>query len=559
METIEVKEGIDISNTPVHEASSLVFTDARIAREVVKYLASSPFAPTHDTRTNLLTAALTCKALRDPALDVIWESMDTLVPLLKLLPPIRLINGLYVFNEVLQDDHGHRFDLHAARVKQFTLGSDAVAPSTYVQLAQFRSRPLPALRRLYCGLGAMAPEAFVHWPLFVSPNITHIELNGFDLTDAHVIDPFLSSLPTCFKPSDSHLQHLVLCGQFQALSSIRCLARFSKLQSLEISEKINFDTLRELGTLEFLHELKITMPSSPITTEEEMGFRHLQNLYVTGEHSSVRSLLEHISTPWLESVTLVAFCIPVVRLIRTEVRSPTTRLRGSSRMRPAEPTFQTESINEFPAYDWWRPCFRILSSRWSHSLLKISISLSPNINSFPDPMELGLFHDIRPFVRLESLNFNNSHFAPNNDEIRALALACPELKDLRLSIGDSVSHSTSRHAPDIEALWALAELCPNLSFLKMGVDALSIPPFLTTKIMSHKLCRLSLGSLPETQLSTDQRMKIGRHLDRLFPWLEDVGTVTGYAADDWKRIWNLVQVYQLVRLDDFNRREGKEA
>lgn len=53
-------------------------------------------------RRNLIRAALTCKVFLDPALDRLWRAIDTLLPLLKLLPSFQLVGGVYVkFNTCL--------------------------------------------------------------------------------------------------------------------------------------------------------------------------------------------------------------------------------------------------------------------------------------------------------------------------------------------------------------------------------------------------------------------------------------------------------------------------
>lgn len=48
------------------------------------------------SQPHLLSVALSCKSFRDPALDVLWRSLDSWIPLLKLLTPFKLVNGLYV-------------------------------------------------------------------------------------------------------------------------------------------------------------------------------------------------------------------------------------------------------------------------------------------------------------------------------------------------------------------------------------------------------------------------------------------------------------------------------
>jgi hypothetical protein len=48
----------------------------------------------------LSNAALTCKDFLDVALDALWEKMDSLVPLLKLLPGLQVEDDAYVCADV---------------------------------------------------------------------------------------------------------------------------------------------------------------------------------------------------------------------------------------------------------------------------------------------------------------------------------------------------------------------------------------------------------------------------------------------------------------------------
>jgi hypothetical protein len=47
-------------------------------------------------RRCLLNAALTCKDFLDIALNALWEELDSLVPVLKLLPTLQFENDAYV-------------------------------------------------------------------------------------------------------------------------------------------------------------------------------------------------------------------------------------------------------------------------------------------------------------------------------------------------------------------------------------------------------------------------------------------------------------------------------
>jgi hypothetical protein len=57
--------------------------------------------PSQPLQQHLLWAALTCKTFLEPALDVLWRSMNSLIPLLKLLPSFQLVLDTYVTNVLL--------------------------------------------------------------------------------------------------------------------------------------------------------------------------------------------------------------------------------------------------------------------------------------------------------------------------------------------------------------------------------------------------------------------------------------------------------------------------
>ena len=48
------------------------------------------------TRKDLFSAAKTCKAFVEPALDLLWRVLPSLLPLLMLLPSAEVKNGCYV-------------------------------------------------------------------------------------------------------------------------------------------------------------------------------------------------------------------------------------------------------------------------------------------------------------------------------------------------------------------------------------------------------------------------------------------------------------------------------
>lgn len=103
---------------PTGTAVALPFHGNRdIIDEIFSYLSVQPFRapPAFDaTSTNLITPedneshsrrqirrklcslAVMCKAFMGPALDQLWRSLDSLFPLLKLLPAFKMSDGTWV-------------------------------------------------------------------------------------------------------------------------------------------------------------------------------------------------------------------------------------------------------------------------------------------------------------------------------------------------------------------------------------------------------------------------------------------------------------------------------
>jgi hypothetical protein len=59
-----------------------------------------PRAEIVNGRKQLRNIALTCKAFKNPALDRLWIYLDSLLPLIKVLPNLKVLHGQYV-----RDDH----------------------------------------------------------------------------------------------------------------------------------------------------------------------------------------------------------------------------------------------------------------------------------------------------------------------------------------------------------------------------------------------------------------------------------------------------------------------
>ena len=70
-----------------------------ILDEICDYLHDEEDISSEAARTskqNLLLVALTCKSFLEPALDRLWRSLDSLFPLLKILPSFTQSDGTHV-------------------------------------------------------------------------------------------------------------------------------------------------------------------------------------------------------------------------------------------------------------------------------------------------------------------------------------------------------------------------------------------------------------------------------------------------------------------------------
>ena len=66
-----------------------------IGREIVGHLDGVPQNGTRspEAQETLRSVGLVCKALFHPAMDSLWKTLSSLLPLLKLLPSFRVANG----------------------------------------------------------------------------------------------------------------------------------------------------------------------------------------------------------------------------------------------------------------------------------------------------------------------------------------------------------------------------------------------------------------------------------------------------------------------------------
>ncbi|KAF9461811.1 hypothetical protein BDZ94DRAFT_1263050 [Collybia nuda] len=468
----------------------------------------------------LLWAALTCKSFLNPVLNVLWYSMKSMIPLLKLLGPFHSNNGTYVIRGTIQPKDWERYNYYAYRVREFTYKGDngddcKLAFHTRVRIAQLWTSPLlPALRRFICP-EVQAPGLFIHF-LFLSPTIEYIELHQISDIEDEAIGTFLSTLVEGV-PS---LKHLSMSGWLsdQSLSFIPELKQLRSLNLSGIAMPISADLLRQIGTLESLSDFSIDLSSSSyVQFKLEGGFLQLRNLRLNASYSIARDVLTQIETPNLEGVQLVA---PVG-------------------LHPSGWEEQCKSLLE------------LISSRWSKLR---SISLDHEGLYEHDILPTHVLSPLLQLSHLRSVEIRSFIFLTSSADVLQYALAWPCLQSLCLPVDPEdptdVSFTTLIH---------LANLCPNLRFLQLPFDIGITPPLPMSPSPQHQLETLALGG-SNTAPDFRSLILVARYIDRLFSSLKSLRRATVMIESyPWDKVEIMIHTFQAIRIDGLDPAHNPRA
>lgn len=144
-------------------------------------MTGEPNGNDNSNRRSLLSAALSSRPLLSSSLDVLWKTMSSLVPFLKLFSSFQEVNGINMIYGLITPEDWTRFQNYARRTRNFIASNSTsineihVDPSTFICLALHSAgEPLfPSLRRIsYSREGLQIADPF----LLLSPSIERIDL-----------------------------------------------------------------------------------------------------------------------------------------------------------------------------------------------------------------------------------------------------------------------------------------------------------------------------------------------------------------------------------------------
>ncbi|KAG6876217.1 hypothetical protein C0992_000440 [Termitomyces sp. T32_za158] len=467
----------------------------------------TPSAPlTSQTFTaRLYRVSQVCKAFFLPAMDLLWHSMDSFVPILKLLPTMNEIAGVFMLIGDIQTEHVERFAIYGSRIRKFTLtegDQPQIAPFALFHIASI----LPNIPHVVCSSAQTLSSSSAS--LLLTNGLKHFELTNATDTAVNVIKPFLCTL----QARVPQLEHLSLRDSLGS-ETLSVISGYQHLLSLEFVGNIDIVIFSQIVTLPELRKLTLdvadSMPVETPRTATLIGLRRLETLHITGFGATVESFILR-----LEGNSLVDVGV-------------TVQSRDSSSL---DPDMISRSVRETP-YPFLGRSLSALSTKWP--ALR---SLSVNIISRPsgEVPEIVL-NALRRFENLENLYL-------------ALPLRPPELMELATRFSNLITlrvEVMEDSLLDLGILNSMVNMSPRLLSLNIEFGLCEIPTDSVSSLNPH-LKTLIINAKHETSVFLTV-IRVGEYLDKVFPGLQRVEIEPCRGALFWKQVREVITMIQRIR------------
>ncbi|KAG0702004.1 hypothetical protein DFH29DRAFT_851950 [Suillus ampliporus] len=473
---------------------------------------------------SLLALALTCKSFTGPALDLLWEELCGLAPLIRCLPQSLWKEGKQKleFQRAMTFDDWSIFCKYNHRVRSLDTEYDWVTPLDIEILRALSCPPfspplLPNLRSL--AWGETTSETFLYIWLFVTPKLTTLNISRESLT----FGPSEQSILSCISmlcPSISHFGFDSFKGSEDTSTALQCWSHLKSVKTGRISEA----AILHLSNLPSLCVLHFQLPSTPISANTQKllqrpVFCALRELDVTCEGSL--ALLD----AFFEKLSIAPKAIHCV--ITHAVDSPRTLPALISR----------------------------ISNTCDHSSMEqVQFSITDRPADHIASIGAAAFQPLFAFRNLRSLSFRANYSVRLDDAVLLqMAKAWPLLGELFFSASYNLSHDVTPHA-----FVSLLQHCPRLFSVAVfinwsTIDRHDISPVIPYQGFSHKtLSRVYFGS-PRIGHPT----RIAAFISAIAP---NVGLIDAWDPDlhedhpdfekysaRWKLVQRLVESFSMVR------------
>ncbi|KDQ50480.1 hypothetical protein JAAARDRAFT_63100 [Jaapia argillacea MUCL 33604] len=445
--------------------------------------------------------ASSCRALSDPAIDVLWHTMDDLQPLLALIPGVQIDRDpdepftYFDIIEPIQPSAWQRFDTYAKRVRVLEYKRPGnVFFNLFADLGRYRPGPLlPNLRQLSwddeasCPIGSELGHILLSFPTSSLREVTiaarYIREDEHDLHAVQETDLAQAEFLPRLASGAPMLRCLALSGYMPNLL-LGALPQFSSLTDLTLSDLggvlIDLSTFRALSCLSALSAFSVNLKGVPIEGFSGWtGFPCLQ--FFTVDDASIPIATAAIST--ISSVQI------------NEIWVNDT------------PPASIEELRRF---------FATLRN-FRHTLSTVSVTVdaltSPNGCIYTLTAIIESLLEAHRMVLLQIISGLANAVLVTDECMDKMAVAWPRIKILTLY------RRSSLPGPTVRGLAILAQKCPSLSNLRLDtidfrnpIDVGAVP------LLEGRLESLSFR--PWTAHGDNNVMecfKIAQIIDRLYP------------------------------------------
>ncbi|KZT05051.1 uncharacterized protein LAESUDRAFT_727309 [Laetiporus sulphureus 93-53] len=525
-------------------ATTHAMSNPDLVREIIQYL--SPKETEGDvTRTNM--RALACcsrvnKTFSVNALDFLWEQLDSLLPVLKLLPSFVLKERhfhnesidfsddeedtdtdaddgelIYYLEDIPTAQEWAHLQQYAERVRVLELNSESSTLPAVLSLLYYHNGGrfiLPRLKCLDWRITSISASTLIL--ALVPPSLRTLTIDLMDFVD----DAFgetatirmLWRFIVAAVPGLEEVTLLNVPPSFELMPIIKC----TQLRSLNFDYEYNVggdDTLwRALSSLSALEAIEGNFKLVEDLPEGEEGFFALREVALRGGVRDVNRLIDTISSRHVESFSYKLHYgkedLAAYLLLLTTV---CTKFGSSLRVIITNVMFDADSV----------------------------ASLDPFGHVIQPLFSLRTLEDI-------SFTFHGCSLPLSDKDMREIAKAFPGLKTFTIILTGRMHEIV----PSIETLMEFARRCPRLEYLRL--PAIHFANFSTKRKFrhtSHGLRRLIIGQ-PEFRMQKPG--VVARFLDAVFPNIKADETVHSFSgsvhdAYGWDTVVPLLKARQASR------------
>ncbi|KAG1823632.1 uncharacterized protein BJ212DRAFT_1325680 [Suillus subaureus] len=501
---------------------------------VISELRLKIFQLVHDTFTGvsknnnktLLALALTCKLFTGPALDLLWQDLRGLAPLIRCLPQsLWKVTGKLELQRTMTFDDWSIFCKYNHRVRSLnTAVYETVRLPLDIEIWRALSYPpfsLPLLPNLTSlTWGEYNNETFPYVYLFVTPKLMTLDMVRMG-PGTSTFGPSEQSMLSCISmlcPSISHFRF-----GFYGKDTSTTLQSWSHLKSVK-TEQISEAAILHLSKLPLLRVLDFKLPSIPMSANTQ---KLLQR--------SVFCAIEELGVECEESLALLDAFFEKLCIAPKAISCVVT-----------------DGVDSIPALPG---LISRLSNACAHSSLEqVRLSIS-DLAVDPDAsIGAASFQPLFAFRNLRRLNVEaDCNVRLNDTVLLQMAKAWPLLERLFFRPYCHLSHDVTPHA-----FVSLLQHCPCLVSVSVfinwsTIDGREISPVIPYQGFAHKA--LSEASFGSPRIRHPTRIAafisaIALNVESIEAWDPDYYDVhPGFEkySTRWKLVDHLVKSFSMVR------------